>query len=167
MQRVSLHCAVGCGSSPRLLLLLGQTAVSIFHQEAKQEEVKPAGKDVSPKAAEDVDLNATRHRGQVALRRLYHESKRPLVVFYSSPSCGPCRSLKPIMYKLTDEFQDKVGLPPVSAVGWCCLRCCSCDAGPLKSSGTRCWTALQSASGPLALWFAVACAAAPECQPGT
>ena len=109
MQRVSLQYNVACGSSPRLSLLVGQTALFIFHQEAKQEEAKPAGRDVSPKAAEEVDLNATRHQGQVALRRLYHESKRPLVVFYSSPSCGPCRSLKPIMYKLTDEFQDKVG----------------------------------------------------------
>ena len=36
----------------------------------------------------DVNLEETRHQGQVALRRLYHESKRPLVVMYTSPGCG-------------------------------------------------------------------------------
>ena len=46
--------------------------------------------------------------GQVALRHLYHTSDRPLVVFYTSPSCGPCRSLKPIVFKLADEYHDKV-----------------------------------------------------------
>jgi thioredoxin reductase (NADPH) len=44
-------------------------------------------------AAEDVNLEETRHQGQVALRRLYHESKRPLVVMYTSPGCGALRAL--------------------------------------------------------------------------
>lgn len=66
----------------------------------KQQELSP----------DDVDMHETRHSGQVALRHLYHTGERPLIVFYSSPSCGPCRSLKPIVSKLADEFHDKVYL---------------------------------------------------------
>ena len=59
-------------------------------------------------APEDVDLAADRHRGQFALRKLYHESERLVVVLYTSPSCGPCRTLKPIFSKVADEFTGKV-----------------------------------------------------------
>jgi thiol-disulfide isomerase/thioredoxin len=63
--------------------------------------------------------------GQVALRHLYHTSERPLIVFYSSPSCGPCRSLKPIVSKLADEFHDKVDRSPcpVQRLGHCRSVC--------------------------------------------
>jgi thiol-disulfide isomerase/thioredoxin len=47
-------------------------------------------------------------RGQLALRKLYHESERLLVVLYTSPTCGPCRTLKPIFSKVADEFSGKV-----------------------------------------------------------
>lgn len=76
-------------------------------EEAAKEEKKAEAQKAAQKA-EDVDLEQTRHSGQVALRRLYHESKRPLVVMYTSPGCGPCRSLKPIVSKLVDEYSDKV-----------------------------------------------------------
>ena len=56
----------------------------------------------------ELDLLATRHKGQYALRKLYHESPRLLAVFYTSPSCGPCRTLKPIFNKVIDEYGDKV-----------------------------------------------------------
>eukprot|EP00270_Netrium_digitus_P011364 TRINITY_DN3610_c0_g1_i1.p1 TRINITY_DN3610_c0_g1~~TRINITY_DN3610_c0_g1_i1.p1 ORF type:complete len:548 (+),score=109.81 TRINITY_DN3610_c0_g1_i1:197-1840(+) len=61
---------------------------------------------------EDIEMKfdpmMTRHKGQYALRKLYHESPRLLGVLYTSPSCGPCRSLKPILGKVVDEFSDKV-----------------------------------------------------------
>ncbi len=57
-----------------------------------------------------VDFSVTRHRGQYALRKLYHESNRLLAVMYVSPTCGPCRTLKPIFNKVIDEFADKVHL---------------------------------------------------------
>lgn len=71
-------------------------------------------KQVSAVVAEEVvtagelDLLATRHKGQYALRKLYHESSRLLAVFYTSPSCGPCRTLKPIFNGVIDEYGDKV-----------------------------------------------------------
>lgn len=54
------------------------------------------------------DAAATRHKGQYALRKLYHESERLIVVLYSSPSCGPCRSLKPMVSAVVSEFDERI-----------------------------------------------------------
>ena len=43
---------------------------------------------------EDFDINKDTHYGQYALRKLYHESDRVIAVFYSAPTCGPCRWVK-------------------------------------------------------------------------
>jgi len=61
------------------------------------------------------DPSATKHAGQFALRRLYHESSRPLLVIYTSPTCGPCRRLKPMLASLVDDEQyaQMVRLPPI------------------------------------------------------
>ena len=53
---------------------------------------------------------ADRHKGQLALRKLYHESDRLLVVLYTSPTCGPCRTLKPIFSKVVDDYPGKVSV---------------------------------------------------------
>jgi thioredoxin reductase (NADPH) len=58
--------------------------------------------------ATDFDINATRHYGGYALRKLFHESDRVLMVKYVSPTCGPCHSLKPILNKVVDEFEGKI-----------------------------------------------------------
>ncbi len=47
-------------------------------------------------------------KGSFALRKLYHESDRPLLVVYSSPSCGPCHVLKPQLKRVLEELQGKV-----------------------------------------------------------
>lgn len=64
----------------------------------------------TPKAdtEETFDANAVRHRGSYALRKLYHDSDRLLVVKYVSPTCGPCHMLKPILDKVVDEFEGRV-----------------------------------------------------------
>lgn len=56
----------------------------------------------------ELDLSLTRHRGGYALRRLYHESERLLMVKYTSPTCGPCHTLKPILDKIIDEFEGQI-----------------------------------------------------------
>jgi hypothetical protein len=58
--------------------------------------------------ADEFDLEQDRHKGQFALRKLYHESERLVVVMYTSPTCGPCRTLKPIFNKVVDEFPKQV-----------------------------------------------------------
>ena len=59
-------------------------------------------------AAVAFDASQTSHRGQFALRKLYHDSPRPLMVMYTAPTCGPCRRLKPILGKLVDEYAQAV-----------------------------------------------------------
>ena len=45
---------------------------------------------------------------QYALRKLYHESPRVVGVLYTSPTCGPCRTLKPMLSKVVDEFSERL-----------------------------------------------------------
>jgi thioredoxin reductase (NADPH) len=58
--------------------------------------------------ADTFDIARDRFKGQYALRRLYHESSRPIAVLYTSPSCGPCRTLKPIFNAVISEFAGRV-----------------------------------------------------------
>lgn len=57
---------------------------------------------------ESYDIEETWHSGQYALRKLYHESKRPLIVKYVSPGCGPCRQLKPMLHAVVRALEGKV-----------------------------------------------------------
>ncbi|XP_024358174.1 thioredoxin reductase NTRC [Physcomitrium patens] len=77
-----------------------------FHQRT-QEEVKK--KELTKEDIEEkFDITNTKHKGQYALRKLYHESPRVIGVLYTSPTCGPCRSLKPILNKVIDEYSNDV-----------------------------------------------------------
>lgn len=71
-------------------------------------ERKPATESAPSDTAETFDITKDKHRGQYALRRLYHESTRPIAVLYTSPTCGPCRSLKPIFNSVLDQYAGKV-----------------------------------------------------------
>nr|GEV01062.1 NADPH-dependent thioredoxin reductase 3 [Tanacetum cinerariifolium] len=76
-----------------------------FHQ-PHTEEVK---KELTPRdVQEGFDITLTKHKGQYALRKLYHESPRLICVLYTSPTCGPCRTLKPILGKVIDEYDHNV-----------------------------------------------------------
>ena len=54
------------------------------------------------------DLNSEWQKGSYALRKLYHESNRPIIVIFSSPSCGPCHVLKPQLKRVINEFNGAV-----------------------------------------------------------
>ena len=71
--------------------------------------------NVEPEAAElpqptttateqDFDPEALWQGGSYALRRLYHESNKPLLVIYTSPSCGPCHVFKPQLKRVLNEL---------------------------------------------------------------
>ena len=71
--------------------------------------------DVEPAVAErpvnvDVTTEATYdpqglwQKGSFALRKLYHDSAKPLLVIYTSPSCGPCHVLKPQLQRVIQEL---------------------------------------------------------------
>jgi thioredoxin reductase (NADPH) len=82
-----------------------------FHQ-AEESIEKPNQSEATPKTDEELeaefDLSQTRHQGGYALRKLYHESDRLIMVKYASPTCGPCHTLKPILSKIVDEFDGKI-----------------------------------------------------------
>ena len=50
------------------------------------------------------DPNALWQKGGYALRKLYHDSEKPLLVVYTSPTCGPCHVLKPQLKRVLDEL---------------------------------------------------------------
>ena len=80
-----------------------------FHQTEESEQ--PAAAPETPRVretSENFDINETRHEGGYALRKLFHDSDRLIVVKYASGSCGPCHSLKPILSKVVDEFDGKI-----------------------------------------------------------
>ncbi|KAJ9695873.1 hypothetical protein PVL29_011042 [Vitis rotundifolia] len=85
--------------------LVGNNLLIEFHQ-PQTEEVKKELTDRDVR--EGFDITLTKHRGQYALRKLYHESPRLICVLYTAPTCGPCRTLKPILSKVIDEYDQNV-----------------------------------------------------------
>ena len=51
--------------------------------------------------------DAAWQKGSYALRKLYHDSSQPLLVIYTSPSCGPCHVLKPQLKRVINELEGR------------------------------------------------------------
>lgn len=104
--------AAGTGCMAALLAerwLSEQNLIIEHHQTNSSEEYQAPAKTVTvDDTAATFDLAHTRHGGGYALRKLFHEGDRPLVVKYVSPTCGPCRTLKPILDKVIDEYDGKI-----------------------------------------------------------
>jgi thioredoxin reductase (NADPH) len=101
--------AAGTGCMAALLAerwLSEHHLIQEFHQSGS-EKAEQEGKSEYKQAGE-FDAGTTRHVGSYALRRLYHESDRPILVKYASPTCGPCHTLKPILSKVVDEFEGRI-----------------------------------------------------------
>lgn len=83
-------------------------------QEVQQTETSEPAAETTPSTqpqittSENFDIQNTRHTGGYALRKLYHDSDRLIVVKYASPTCGPCHALKPILDKVVGEFEGKI-----------------------------------------------------------
>ncbi|MEB3304255.1 MAG: thioredoxin-disulfide reductase [Cyanobacteriota bacterium] len=83
-----------------------QLAVTIAR---KTVDPDPSGTPVRT-ATSDVDNyseGALWQKGSYALRRLYHESSKPLLVVYTSPTCGPCHVLKPQLKRVLAELEGR------------------------------------------------------------
>jgi thioredoxin reductase (NADPH) len=104
--------AAGTGCMAALLAerwLSGSNLIQEYHQSPESEIAPPvADKAAAADTEETFALNATRHVGGYALRRLFHESERPILVKYTSPTCGPCHTLKPILDKVAEEYDGKI-----------------------------------------------------------
>lgn len=103
--------AAGTGCMAALLAerwLTEHDLIQEFHQTEASERPAEEGKRAEYQLAAEFDPDTTRHVGGYALRKLYHESDRVIVVKYASPTCGPCHTLKPILSKVVDEFEGRV-----------------------------------------------------------
>ena len=73
-----------------------------------RDQAEPAKAETPETTAETTeatyDSDALWQKGSYALRKLYHDSSRPLLVVYTSPSCGPCHVLKPQLKRVLDEL---------------------------------------------------------------
>ncbi|MEX0588567.1 MAG: thioredoxin-disulfide reductase [Cyanobium sp.] len=78
-------------------------AVTVSHQPVDPAEVgKP--KRTAESDASNFEADALWQKGGFALRKLYHDSNKPLLVVYTSPTCGPCHVLKPQLKRVLDEL---------------------------------------------------------------
>ena len=105
--------AAGTGCMAALLAerwLCAHNLIAEYHQETVEPESKSETetKQFVADTAETFNINETRHFGGYALRKLFHDSDRLLVVKYVSPHCGPCHTLKPIMNKVVDEYANQI-----------------------------------------------------------
>jgi thioredoxin reductase (NADPH) len=105
--------AAGTGCMAAMLAERWLTANDLaqeFHQTEASEkpETEPTPHKTEAEEAAEFDLTHTRHEGGYALRKLYHESDRLIMVKYASPTCGPCHTLKPILSKIVDEFDGRI-----------------------------------------------------------
>ncbi|MCP9810011.1 thioredoxin-disulfide reductase [Cyanobium sp. HWJ4-Hawea] len=78
-------------------------AVTVSHNPV---DPAPAGEKVATAEsdAENFDPAHLWQKGSYALRKLYHDSPKPLLVMYTSPSCGPCHVLKPQLKRVLEEL---------------------------------------------------------------
>lgn len=100
----------GCMAAMLAERWLSAQGLAREYTQAESEQPPVDTETQTPKAdTEDTfDANSMRHRGSYALRKLYHDSDRLLVVKYVSPTCGPCHMLKPILDKVVDEFENRI-----------------------------------------------------------
>jgi thioredoxin reductase (NADPH) len=103
--------AAGTGCAAALLAerwLSEHDLIQEFHQTEAAEKAAEAGHKAEYQQAAEFDISRTRHQGGYALRKLYHESDRLIIVKYASPTCGPCHTLKPMLEKVINEFEGQV-----------------------------------------------------------
>ncbi len=74
----------------------------------ERDDVEPAkmkkGVEAQESNEENFKFNGLWQKGSYALRKLYHESSKPLLVIYTSPNCGPCHVLKPQLKRVIKEL---------------------------------------------------------------
>jgi len=108
--------AAGTGCQAAMLAerwLSANELATEYHQETSEEttqETASTPEEDKPVAdtEETFDINKTRHYGGYALRKLFHESDRVLIVKYVGPNCGLCATLAPLLDGVIDEYEDKV-----------------------------------------------------------
>jgi len=77
----------------------------------KRDELEPSKAEMSKtlevSSEENYNPEKIWQKGSYALRKLYHETEKPLFVIYTSSSCGPCHILKPQLLRVLNESNGK------------------------------------------------------------
>ncbi|MBW3042365.1 thioredoxin-disulfide reductase [Prochlorococcus marinus] len=77
----------------------------------KRDKIEPSKTETSNTLEisneENFDSEKIWQKGSYALRKLYHETEKPLFVIYTSSSCGPCHLLKPQLHRVLNESKGK------------------------------------------------------------
>ena len=77
----------------------------------KRNELEPSKAETSKilETSNEENFNPEKiwQKGSYALRKLYHETEKPLFVIYTSSSCGPCHILKPQLKRVLNESKGK------------------------------------------------------------
>jgi thioredoxin reductase (NADPH) len=81
-------------------------AVTVSHEPVDPAEVGDTKRTAVSDEA-NYDPNALWQKGSYALRKLYHDSSKPLLVVYTSPTCGPCHVLKPQLKRVLEELNGR------------------------------------------------------------
>ena len=103
--------AAGTGCMAALSLERWLSEHNLIQEYQQTQTTPPESSPVKPQTEPvEFDPSQTYQYGGYALRKLFHESNRLLLVKYVSPSCGPCRALKPILDKIAQQYQDKIYL---------------------------------------------------------
>ena len=85
--------------------------------EAETTETSEATKSQETATTEETfKINNTSYVGGYALRKLFHESDRLLMVKYVSPTCGPCKILSPILDKVVKEYEGQIHFVEIDIV---------------------------------------------------
>ncbi len=104
--------AAGSGCMAAMLaerwLAINELAQEFHQTNSEKPAAEPTPHKTEAEEAAEFDIARTRHVGGYALRKLYHESDRLIMVKYASPTCGPCHTLKPILSKIVDEFDSQI-----------------------------------------------------------
>ena len=83
-------------------------SITIKREKPDPEKSEPLTEEDEETNEETFDFNSQWQKGSYALRKLYHESSKPILVIFSSPSCGPCHVLKPQLKRVINELDGEV-----------------------------------------------------------
>ncbi|MBK1989757.1 thioredoxin-disulfide reductase [Sphaerospermopsis aphanizomenoides BCCUSP55] len=100
--------AAGTGCMAAMLAERWLSSKNLIHEFHQSQQPAAQPETQTTETATEFNLQTTRHEGGYALRKLFHESDRLLLVKYVSPGCGPCHTLKPILNKVVDEFDGRI-----------------------------------------------------------
>ncbi|MEB3307742.1 MAG: FAD-dependent oxidoreductase [Cyanobacteriota bacterium] len=79
-------------------------AVTVSHTPVDPDPAEETQPGAAVSDEQNFEAGAIWQKGGYALRRLYHETSKPLLVVYTSPTCGPCHVLKPQLKRVLDEL---------------------------------------------------------------